>query len=180
MPKTINKETIGLLLHGAARAWRNKLDERLRPLGLSQAKWRTLSHLAGNDGKLTQSDLAQRIGVEEPTLVGLLHRLEKEGWVRRRSAAHDRRCKTVHLQRRSSAVLTQIFHATRELRHELIANIPGRDLQICMRVLMCIREKAESADEVFRPSKKTFRQSLLSSAQNKNGRFSSIKARRRS
>jgi MarR family transcriptional regulator, transcriptional regulator for hemolysin len=142
---TISKETIGLLLHGAARAWRNKLDERLRPLGLSQAKWRILSHLARNDGKLTQSDLAQRIGVEEPTLVGLLHRLEKEGWVKRRSAAHDRRCKTVHLLRRSNAVLDQIFDAAQELRHELVSDIPQRDLQVCMRVLGSIRTRAEEA-----------------------------------
>jgi MarR family transcriptional regulator, transcriptional regulator for hemolysin len=142
---TIDRETIGLLLHGAARAWRNKLDKRLRPLGLSQAKWRTLSHLAQNDGKLTQSDLAERIGVEEPTLVGLLHRLEKEGWVKRRSASHDRRCKTVHLQRRSNAVLHQIFEAAHEFRHELVANIPERDLQVCMRVLARIRARAEEA-----------------------------------
>ena len=39
-------ETIGPLLHGTARAWRQKLDERLKPMGLSQAKWRTLLHLS--------------------------------------------------------------------------------------------------------------------------------------
>ena len=39
-------ETFGLLLHGTARAWRQKLDQRLKPMGLSQAKWRTLMHLS--------------------------------------------------------------------------------------------------------------------------------------
>src|SRR5438876_168032 len=39
-------ETFGQLLHGTARAWRQKLDERLKPMGLSQAKWRTLMHLS--------------------------------------------------------------------------------------------------------------------------------------
>ena len=35
-------ETFGQLLHGTARAWRQKLDQRLKPMGLSQAKWRTM------------------------------------------------------------------------------------------------------------------------------------------
>ncbi len=140
-----DKDTFGLLLYGAARAWRNKLDARLRPLGLSQAKWRTLSHLAHNDGKLTQAGLAERIGVEEPTLVGLLHRLEKEGWVKRRSSADDRRCKTIHLQPRSDAVLSEIFNAAHSLRHELISDIPAAQLQTCMRVLDRVRAKAEEA-----------------------------------
>jgi len=100
MPK-IDPETIGPLLHGTARAWRLKLDERLKPMGLSQAKWRTLLHLSIAPGPLTQAEIAARLGIEEPTLVTLLHRLESGGWVTRRSSPHDRRCKMVHLGRRA-------------------------------------------------------------------------------
>jgi len=57
MPK-IDPETIGPLLHGTARAWRLKLDERLKPMGLSQAKWRTLLHLSVAPGPLTQAEIA--------------------------------------------------------------------------------------------------------------------------
>ena len=99
----LDPETVGQLLHETARVWRHKLDQRLRPLGLSQARWRTLAHLAR--GHLTQRDLAERIGIEEPTLARLLSRLEDDGWIKRENARHDRRCKTVHLQRKSSAEL---------------------------------------------------------------------------
>src|SRR3954466_5087368 len=101
-------ETLGVLLHGTARVWRLKLDERLRPLGMSQARWRTLLHLSWAGHPLTQSEIAARLGIEEPTLVNLLHRLEAAGWVKRASAAHDRRCKTVKLQRRAHRVISQI------------------------------------------------------------------------
>ena len=74
-------ETFGPLLHGTARAWRLKLDERLKPMGLSQAKWRTLLHLSIAPGALTQAEIAERLGIEEPSLVTLLHRLESEGWI---------------------------------------------------------------------------------------------------
>src|SRR3982751_3610577 len=102
-----NGETFGPLLHGTARAWRLKLDQRLKPLGLSQAKWRTLLHLYRAEHDLTQSEIASHLGIEEPTLVSLLHRLERAGWVARQTAKHDRRCKTVRLGSRAEQAFVQ-------------------------------------------------------------------------
>ena len=142
MPST-NTNEFGLLLFGTARAWRTKLDQRLRPLGLSQGKWRTLIHLSQGGNRLTQKEIAERMGIEGATLAGLLDRLENDGWVERRDSAQDRRCKTVHLQRRSKAVLNEIFSTAQDLRAELIKDISKRDLETCIRVLSKIRDKAE-------------------------------------
>ena len=139
----IDREKIGQLLHETARVWRHKLDQRLRPLGLSQAKWRTIAHLA--NGELTQCDLADRLSIEEPTLARLLTRLESGGWIKRESAQHDRRCKTVYLQRKSSRLLQQIEETARDLRHEILATISPDDLQTCLRVLAEIRQNAAAA-----------------------------------
>ena len=136
-------ETFGPLLHGTARAWRLKLDERLKPMGLSQAKWRTLLHLSLAGDALTQAEIAERLGIEQPSLVTLLHRLENEGWITRRSSLHDRRCKMVFLGRRAQRVISQINAAAEKLRHELLENVSAADLRICVRVLTRIYEKAE-------------------------------------
>jgi MarR family transcriptional regulator, transcriptional regulator for hemolysin len=136
-------ETFGPLLHGTARAWRLKLDERLKPMGLSQAKWRTLLHLSLAGDALTQAEVAERLGIEEPSLVTLLHRLESEGWINRRASPHDRRCKMVLLGRRAQNVISQISAEAEKLRGELLENISATDLRICMRVLAQIYEKAE-------------------------------------
>jgi MarR family transcriptional regulator, transcriptional regulator for hemolysin len=136
-------EKIGHLIGETARAWRHRLDQRLSPLGLTQAKWRTIAHLSR--GHLTQCELAGRLGIEEPTLARLLARLESGGWVNRQSAAHDRRCKTVHLERKSSSLLRPIEEAANELRNELLERIPPGDLRVCMRVLTEIRNRAASA-----------------------------------
>ena len=140
-PPNINE--LGLVLFATARAWRTKLDQRLRPLGLSQGKWRTLIHLSLGGDKLTQKEIAERMGIEGPTLAGLLDRLQEDGWIERRCSAQDRRCKIVHLQRRSKSVLDKIFNTAHDLRKELIEEIPQRDLETCIRVLQQIREKAE-------------------------------------
>jgi MarR family transcriptional regulator for hemolysin len=141
----IDSETLGSLLHGTARAWRLSLDDRLKPMGLSQAKWRTLLHLSlASETPLMQAEIAARLGIEEPTLATLLHRLETDGWIIRRSSAHDRRCKTVHLGRRACKIIGRINATAHKLRHELVDGIPERDLQTCMRVLGRIRDKAEA------------------------------------
>lgn len=136
-------ETLGPLLHGTARAWRLKLDERLKPMGLSQAKWRTLLHLSLAGDALTQAEIAERLGIEQPSLVTLLHRLESEGWIIRRSSLHDRRCKMVFLGQRAQRVISQINAAAEKLRHELLENVSAADLRTCVRVLAQICEKAE-------------------------------------
>jgi MarR family transcriptional regulator for hemolysin len=150
-------ETIGPLLHGTARAWRLKLDERLKPMGLSQAKWRTLLHLSVASDALTQAEIAARLGVEEPSVVTLLHRLEREGWVTRQSSPHDRRCNMVQLGRRAQRIIAPIKTAAAELRHELLADIPVSELRTCIKVLTRICEKAESRDEARRTAASSVR-----------------------
>jgi len=139
-------ETFGQLLHGTARAWRQKLDQRLKPMGLTQAKWRTLMHLSLAGDALTQAEIAARLGVEEPTVVTLLHRLEREAWITRTNSPRDRRCKMVVLGRRAERVIVQINATARKLRYELLTDIGESDLQTCMRVLAGIRERAEKCE----------------------------------
>ena len=155
-------ETIGPLLHGTARAWRLKLDDRLKPMGLSQAKWRTLLHLSLAPNALTQTEIAARLGVEKPTVVTLLHRLEREGWVARRSSPHDRRCNTVHLGRRAQRIIVRIKSAANKLRHELLSEIPPAELRTCINVLTQICEKAERHDKLRKDG-------VLSTASYRNG-----------
>ncbi len=175
----LDPEQIGLLLNDTWRAWRAKLDSRLKPLGLSQGKWRTLVHLSKGGDQISQSELAARMAIEEPTLVGLLQRLESDGWIKRKSASHDRRCKTVRLARKTTGILDRIFKTARELRHELLADIPSRDLQTCMRVLSRIRSKAEKDNGIAGERVAAARGRLAQNGQHKNGyRITKIKPSR--
>ncbi len=142
----LSSTEFGLLLFSTARAWRTKLDQRLRPLGLSQGKWRTLIHLAQANDQLTQKELADRMGIEEPTLAGLLKRLEVDRWIKRTESPNDRRCKIVHLQHRSKTLLDEIFSAAHELRDELLQELPRAEIESCMRVLGHIRDRAEAVE----------------------------------
>ena len=100
------------------------------------------------ENALTQAEIAVRLGVEEPSVVTLLHRLEREDWITRTNSALDRRCKMVLLGRRAQRVIAQINSSARTLRNELLADISTPDLQMCMDVLTRIKDRAEKSDKL--------------------------------
>lgn len=86
----------GFILHDVARLLRTTYDRRIKELGLTRSQWWVLTHLFRNDG-ITQSELAEWLEIERPTLGRLLDRLEDNGWVRREADSQDRRAKRVFL-----------------------------------------------------------------------------------
>lgn len=136
------KDQFPLLLHETASAWRNALDKRLKHLGLSQAKWRTLLHLSYANKPLTQTELANRMGIEGATLVGLLDRLANDGWIERRLGSRDRRSKEVHLTAKAHTTLNKIRDTANKLRDELLTPITNNEIEICSYILQRIRAQA--------------------------------------
>src|ERR1041385_5042834 len=88
---------LGARLAEVSRLWRLELDARLRPLGLSTARWLALVNLSRHPEGMTQNALAVRVGIKDSTLVRQLDLLEADGWVERRGSPTDRRAKRVFL-----------------------------------------------------------------------------------
>lgn len=105
-----------------ARLWRTELDNRLRPLGLSQARWVLLMHLSEADIGLAQLDLADRAGVTGPTLVKQIDQLEAAGLVERREDAGDRRIKRVSLTAEGHKTFGAVDKIAHDLRHEVLGD----------------------------------------------------------
>lgn len=135
-------DELGIALGEAARAWRFSLDRRLKPLGLSRAKWLVLLHLSRDGDGPVQKELATRLCIEGPTLVGLLDRMSRDGWIERRPYGSDRRSKTVHMTDKARRIIPCIDKAAETLRGELLSSIPESDLRHCIKVLELIKERA--------------------------------------
>src|ERR687891_423956 len=73
----------GFLVHDVARLMRVAYDRRARELGLTRSQWWVLNHLYFNEG-INQSEFADLLDIEKPTLGRLLDRLEDKGWLERR------------------------------------------------------------------------------------------------
>lgn len=117
-----------------SRGWRAELDRRLAGLGLSQARWLVLLHLARFETAPTQRELAQSVGVEGPTLARLLDSLETQGLVRRQAVVEDRRAKQISLSESALPLIKQIETIANALRVELFTGISAQDLATAMAV----------------------------------------------
>lgn len=142
MPLT-DQHRFGMQLAQMSRGWRAELDRRLAGLGLSQARWLVLLHLARFDCKPTQRELAQSVGVEGPTLARLLDSLEAQGLVKRQAVLEDRRAKKIELSESALPLIAQIEAIATALRQELFVGIDEEEQRICMRVHKRILENLE-------------------------------------
>uniref|UniRef100_A0A7C3W8M4 MarR family transcriptional regulator n=1 Tax=Fundidesulfovibrio putealis TaxID=270496 RepID=A0A7C3W8M4_9BACT len=139
--------TIGLSVYEVSRAWRARLDERLKPLGISTSMWTVVWHLAMADEPLTQSALADAVSMEGSSLVRLLDRLERDGWVRREAVEGDRRSKRVVLTDKVKDYVEKFHDVARSFADELLAGLPEEHLRQCNEVLLTIKARLESMGE---------------------------------
>src|ERR1700679_1465365 len=87
---------IGLL----SRLLDRRLQEILKAFGIAPGQFAPLVMLFEQDG-LTQAELCRRINVEQPTMANTLQRMERDGLIRRKGDAADKRRVLVHLTPRA-------------------------------------------------------------------------------
>lgn len=129
------REVIGFEAALLGRLWRTRLDERLAPLGLTQAKWLILVHLSKARGALPQRGLSERIGVEGPTVVRVLDGLERLGLIERRPLEGDRRAKAVHLTDQAAPLLDDIIAIAAQVRAEILNGLSDKEIAACERTI---------------------------------------------
>lgn len=138
---------LGVAIGQIARRWRARLDQRIAPFGLTEARWLVLLSLARRGDGISQKDLAARLAIEAPTLVRTLDWLQRQGFVERRAVPSDRRAKTIHLTDKARPVLLRIEAEAAAVRAEILADIPEQDLTACLAVLGRVAQGLARSEE---------------------------------
>ena len=128
----------GFLLNDVARLLRTAYDRRIRSLGLTRAQWWVLTHLYRGDG-VSQTELAETLEIEKPTLGRLLDRLQAKGWVRREHDARDRRMWRVHLTEEVAPALRTMRALAAELRRDALAGLSASERERFVDTLLAIK-----------------------------------------
>lgn len=128
--------------NGLARSFR----ERTSHLGLSRAQWRVLSAISGRPG-LTQTELAEMVGVGRAPAGKIVDRLQAKGWVERRNDAADRRINRLHITRDFRPIAEPTRTISDAIINELLADVEATDREVFNRVLRHIHGKLGFASE---------------------------------
>ncbi len=109
------EESIGFWICMASRAFERAMNEQLSPTGITYRQCQVLGWLA-LEGDLSQTDLADRMRIEPPTLVGILDRMEREGWIRRENCSDDRRRKLIRALPKAEPIWSTIIACSDAVR----------------------------------------------------------------
>ncbi|MEX6025926.1 transcriptional regulator SlyA [Providencia vermicola] len=119
---------IGTDLSRVVRMWRSLIYYRLKPLKLTQTHWITLHNISQLPPEQSQIQLAKAIGIEQPSLVRTLIKLEEKKLISRHTCVNDRRAKRIKLTEESEPFIKKVDEVIDNTRKEILGNISQDEL----------------------------------------------------
>ncbi len=123
-----------VLIARIARVVRQRFEQVLTPLGLSQRDLVALSYLRGH-GPTPQQLLAERLRLDASSMVCLLNALEESELVLRRRDRADRRRAIVQLSDKGEQVLHEVDDAVDVVEQEMLTGLDGEERSTLHRLL---------------------------------------------
>jgi MarR family transcriptional regulator for hemolysin len=121
-----SRTPIGLKLSRSARIIGRAFDEALTEAGGSLPVWLVLLNLKTRK-IANQRELAQAIGIRDPTLTKQLHELEARGLITRRRDPENRRIHLVELTKAGEQAFLQLRHAAISFDRQLRASLTDQE-----------------------------------------------------
>lgn len=118
-----------------ARNWRRLADDALAELRISSSAGWCLVHLERMQSEVRQADLAEELGVTQPSLVRTLHLLEGMGLIERVTNPEDKRSNRVALTPAGQALAQRIEQRLSDLRRELLDGVPDAAIEIAANLM---------------------------------------------
>jgi MarR family transcriptional regulator for hemolysin len=141
-------ESLGYWVCSTSHALRRALNAELAKEGITYRQWEVLARIALG-GELSQSELAECLGIEAPTIVGILDRMERDGWLERFSCPNDRRKKRIRATEKAESVWARMVDCAHRVRVQAREGLSQEDLDqlrsICARIRSNLEEPAPAA-----------------------------------
>ncbi len=118
----------------AAIARRMQKNFRLAGLEITIEQWSILYHLWKEDG-LNQQQLCDKTYRDKPSITRLLHNLEKQGLVERKSSATDKRVNYIFLSATAKQLQDQTIEIANQTMDEALVGITKEEIETVKNVL---------------------------------------------
>jgi len=140
------ENSVGYWVCQASHALQRAFNEELAPQGVTFRQAQVLGCLAF-EGRLSQTDLAERMRIEPPTLVGILDRMERDGWIRRGGDASDRRRKLVEVLPAAKPAWAKIVAVAKRVRSRATRGMTATQLAQLKKLLTIVQSNLDEPAE---------------------------------
>ncbi|MFL6322083.1 MAG: MarR family winged helix-turn-helix transcriptional regulator [Nitrososphaeraceae archaeon] len=129
------ENSIGFLVNRTARAFVKSLDLELREkVGVTVGQWKVIVMLVKQNG-LTQKETADKLGLEGPTLIPIIDKMEKDGLLVRRVDSSDRRNNRIYRTEKADALWDRMVECATKVRQVSVKDISEENILIMRNVL---------------------------------------------
>jgi len=125
------------------QALHRALNNELAPTGITYRQSQVIGWLV-LEGDQPLSDLALKMMIEPPTLVGILERMERNGWIVRIGCEDDRRRKLIRLTPAAEPVWERIVECIYRVRAAAFAGLEPEQVEQVKGLLRQIHENLVS------------------------------------
>jgi DNA-binding MarR family transcriptional regulator len=132
-------EQLGVLIKETQAVLHQRMDDVLRPLGLTVPQYACLQGLRDSPG-ITASDLARRAFVSRQSMNVLLQGLEKRGLIRRSDEPGPRRERGAELTPEAAALVVHARAAVATVADTMTAPLDQAELESIRSGLMSLRD----------------------------------------
>jgi MarR family transcriptional regulator, transcriptional regulator for hemolysin len=138
-------QSIGYWLTITTQAYHRAVSEELLPHGITYRQSMVLGWLA-LEGELSQTELAAKMMVEPPTLVGIIDRMERDGWISRHNCPSDRRKNLIRANPAAEPVWEKIVECAMRVRERATHGLSERELATLKKLLRRVGQNLKTLD----------------------------------
>ena len=113
------------LLSQTSHVLMTEMTAAFEDLGLTPRSHSVL--MTAMEGELTQSEIAQQIGLDKTTMVVTVDELEAAGLAERRPSKTDRRARVIAVTRAGRAKAAEGRRVGEQVQQEILASLPARE-----------------------------------------------------
>jgi len=132
------EDGFGYWIFSVAHLMTRAMNDELGKLGITYRQWEVLCWLSYM-GEITQSELAEQMRIEAPTLVGVIDRMERDGWIVRETDSNDRRKKIIRATEKVEPMWERMVDCCMRVRGKAAKDVPTEDIDTLKSILGVIR-----------------------------------------
>lgn len=131
--------SVGYWLTVSTQGLHRAFNDELAPTGITYRQSQVIGWLKIH-GEMTVGELACRMMIEPPTLVGILDRMEGMGWIGRHSSPLDRRRKLLRTTEAAEPLWERIVECSFKVRAMATAGLTPEQIETLLGLLRTIHE----------------------------------------
>ncbi len=137
------KKDVGYLIKNINDKLKVKADADLKRYNLTLAQSRVFAFLGDNRGQATQKQIEIFLEVSHPTVVGIVSRMEQNGYVTTWIDGNDKRKKIVKLTQQAEALGVDMEQNILNTERKLLASLSEEDIAHLREMLLVICKNLE-------------------------------------